>query len=202
MRRTHAYVDGFNLYHAIDDLKEPQLKWLDLRSLAQGLLRTAEILGAANYFSAYATWRPTSYSKHRTLYRGASRYRVNVVMGNFKKKNQKCRSCGATWIAHDEEGTDVHIAVQLVADAIRATCERLILISADSDLVPALNLARQHATAPIQVFVAAPPGRLSAARALGSKLEITVGRLRKALSPPEVVDAKGKLVASCPYDWR
>jgi NYN domain len=107
---------------------------------------------------------------------------VNVVMGNFKKKDQKCRSCGATWIAHDEKETDVHIAVQLAADAIRATCERLILISADSDLVPALNLAKQHATAPIQVFVAAPPGRPTAARALGSKLEITVGRIRKALS--------------------
>jgi hypothetical protein len=66
MRRTHLYVDGFNLYHAIDDLKEPQLKWRDLRSLAQGLLRTGETLGAVNHFSAYATWRPTSYTKHRT----------------------------------------------------------------------------------------------------------------------------------------
>ena len=29
-RRVSVYIDGFNLYHAIDALNENHLKWLDL----------------------------------------------------------------------------------------------------------------------------------------------------------------------------
>lgn len=36
-RRFIAYVDGFNLYHAIDDLRRPELKWLDLQGLCRGI---------------------------------------------------------------------------------------------------------------------------------------------------------------------
>ena len=27
--RVACYIDGFNLYHAIDDLDKPHLKWLE-----------------------------------------------------------------------------------------------------------------------------------------------------------------------------
>ena len=32
-KRVAVYVDGFNLYHAIDELRDNQLKWLDLWQL-------------------------------------------------------------------------------------------------------------------------------------------------------------------------
>lgn len=195
-------MDGFNLYHAVDDLRDQTLKWLNLRALSEGLLRPGEILATVNYFSAYATWRPSSYAKHRTYTAALRATGVNVVMGNFKKKDRRCLNCGATWVAHEEKETDVHMAVQLVADALRAACARIIVISADSDLVPAIKLAKRLATSPIEVFVAAPPGRYTAARELNPKLEITVGRVRKALLPMEVRDQAGKVVASCPADWR
>jgi hypothetical protein len=35
MRRVIVYIDGFNLYHAIDDLRKPWLKWLDLQAMAE-----------------------------------------------------------------------------------------------------------------------------------------------------------------------
>lgn len=34
MRKVICFIDGFNLYHAIDNLNQNQLKWLDLRKLA------------------------------------------------------------------------------------------------------------------------------------------------------------------------
>jgi hypothetical protein len=37
MRDVIAYIDGFNLYHAIDDLEKPHLKWLDLNALSKRL---------------------------------------------------------------------------------------------------------------------------------------------------------------------
>ena len=36
--RAAFYIDGFNLYHAIADLKEPFLKWLNLWELAATLI--------------------------------------------------------------------------------------------------------------------------------------------------------------------
>ena len=65
MRRVIVYIDGFNLYHAIDDLGKPHLKWLDLRALAESLLRADEQVKLVRYFSAYATWMPARYARHR-----------------------------------------------------------------------------------------------------------------------------------------
>ena len=65
MRRVIVYIDGFNLYQSIDDLNRPWLKWLDLRVMAEGLLRKDEVLKAVKYFSAFATWMPARYARHR-----------------------------------------------------------------------------------------------------------------------------------------
>jgi hypothetical protein len=42
--RVACYLDGFNLYHAIDDLQKPHLKWVDLEALAQSICRGDETL--------------------------------------------------------------------------------------------------------------------------------------------------------------
>ncbi len=63
MRRVYVYVDGFNLYHAIDDLGDDSLKWLDLWSLSESLIAQNETLYAVKYFSAYATWHASGYAR-------------------------------------------------------------------------------------------------------------------------------------------
>ena len=40
--RAAFYIDGFNLYHAIDDLGLPHLKWVNLFALARQLVRRDE----------------------------------------------------------------------------------------------------------------------------------------------------------------
>jgi hypothetical protein len=51
-----CYVDGFNLYHSIEALHEPPLKWSDLRALAQSFLSTDDELRGVVYFTAIADW--------------------------------------------------------------------------------------------------------------------------------------------------
>src|SRR5271154_442856 len=65
MTRVACYVDGFNLYHAVSDLRRQHLKWLDIQGLAQSICRPGEILVKTAYFSAYATWLPAPYARHR-----------------------------------------------------------------------------------------------------------------------------------------
>ncbi len=144
MRRVIAYVDGFNLYHAIAALKKPHLKWLDLHKLAAGVCGQDETLMGVHYFSAYATWLPEQVGRHREYVKALQHVGVRPVMGHFKEKRRSCRECGAKWVGHEEKETDVAIAVQLMADAFTDQFDRALIISADSDRpCPA-----HHSTAP------------------------------------------------------
>lgn len=172
MSRVITYIDGFNLYHAVDDLKDQSLKWLDLWALSASLLRENETLIGVNYFSAFATWLNEPYARHRVYVAALQARGVSAIMGKFKQKPRSCRACGAKWVGHEEKETDVHIAVRLVADALLNDFERAIVISADSDLAPALRVVRQHRPEK-QLLVVAPPGRFGSARDLGPKLELT-----------------------------
>jgi hypothetical protein len=63
--RVISFIDGFNLYHAIDKLDQPHLKWLDLRSLSLVFIcPQSQSLDGVYYFSAYADWLPQSKKRH------------------------------------------------------------------------------------------------------------------------------------------
>jgi uncharacterized LabA/DUF88 family protein len=185
MRRVIVYVDGFNFYHAIDDLRRPHLKWVDIRGVAESLLRKDEALKAVKYFSAYATWMPDRYARHRDYTDALLSRGVILHMAQFKEKPRKCRSCGARWKDHEEKETDVQIAVHMVADAMKGDVDRLILVSADTDLGPPIKMIAANAPR-CEVFVATPPGRFGLCRSLNPKLELTPGRLAKCLLPEHV----------------
>jgi hypothetical protein len=188
MRRVIAYVDGFNLYHAIDDLKKPHLKWVDLHKLAASICGADETLIGVHFFTAYPTWKPGPFARHQVYVRALQHAGVRCVIGHFKSKPQTCIKCGAQWTRHEEKQTDVAIAVQLMADAFTDQFDRALIINADSDLAPALRTIRQHH--PRRALdVIAPPGRFGSARDLKPKLVITPGRLAKCLLP-ETAQAK------------
>ncbi|MBA4172680.1 MAG: NYN domain-containing protein [Hyphomicrobium sp.] len=210
--RIIAYIDGFNLYHAIDDIgkpdprrpasataRRPHLKWLNLWTLCESFARQGEVLEGVNYFSAFATWRE-AHKRHIEYVKALEHAGVNCIMGHFKSKAQKCRNCGATWTQHEEKETDVHIASRIVFDAFEERYDRMILITADSDLAPALNLVKYKFPMK-QIFVVAPPGRHGHARSLNPSYTLTPGRLERHLLPPELYDAHGRLVASRPASY-
>lgn len=211
--RIIAYIDGFNLYHAIDEIgkpnpqkphantvRKPHLKWLNLWSLCQGLLRPGEELVEVNYFSAYATWRPDAHQRHIEYVKALEHVGVRCIMGHFKDKRRGCRSCGAQWTGHEEKETDVHIAGRLVFDAFENRFDRLFLITADSDLAPALNLVRAKFPAK-KIFVVAPPGRYNHARSLQPNYTLTPGRLAQHLLPASACDENGRVLFTRPLAY-
>ena len=145
--RTIVYIDGFNLYHAVDDLNEPHLKWVNLWSLSEKLLRAGQKLGAVKYFTAYATWRPESYRRHQRYVAALEACGVTPIIGRFKRKTVRCHAkCGRTYVTHEEKETDVNIGAHLIADALKDRFDRALVISADTDLNAAIALARSEAT--------------------------------------------------------
>lgn len=200
MRQVIVYIDGFNFYHAIDALRKPWLKWVDIHALGSSLLRDGETLKAVKYFSAYATWMPQQFARHRDYVNSVVAHGAIAHMAKFKEKSRRCRSCKATWVGHEEKETDVQIAVHMVCDALGGEADRLIVISADTDLSPAIA-AIANRVPQCEVFVASPPGRFAKGRGLKPAIEITAGRLGRCLLPETIALANGRVVTRPPsYD--
>ena len=88
----------------------------------------------------------------------------------------------------------------MVSDALRGDVNRVILLTADSDQIPAVKFLSTLQT--VKVTLIYPPGRASHARDLGDQVpdrrELTVGRLLTCLLPRTVYDEGGRAVAFMP----
>lgn len=195
--RVIAYIDGFNLYHAIDALGEPHLKWLDLWGLSNSLLRDGQALTAVNFYSAYATWLPGPYARHRQYTKALAATGVNIVLSKFKTRERHCRDCGATWKSREEKETDVHMAVDLVADTLENRYDLAIVVTADSDINPAITRVR---AAGKKLLMLAPPGRMRRSRELKPNREISRDLISRHLLP-ELVSQNGQVVATRPIQY-
>lgn len=185
LKRISVYIDGFNLFHAIKDLEDDGLKWVNLWRLSEQLVRGNENVTVVKYFSAYAKWRETSYRRHQRYVHHLENVGVRFIEGNFKRKRQRCRLCNRTFVLHEEKETDVNIGAHLLADACRDRFDRALIVSADSDLNQAVVLARNETSGKL-IDIVAPPGRKNMnSRAL---FEITTGKLRNSLFPDTIAN--------------
>lgn len=206
--RLAAFIDGFNLYHAIHDLGKPYLKWVDLRRLVESFAPAPQYtITKVVYCSAYATWRPDAYRRHREFVKATEARGVIALMGQFKEKDRTCRKCGATWKQHEEKETDVNLALQLLDAAHQDQFDRALLVSGDSDLVPAIRMIRAHHPSK-KVRILMPPGRgysmdlVNAAGPMKDARRLEVQHIDRALLPAEIVEPlTGKVVARRPVEY-
>lgn len=192
-KRVIVYVDGFNLYHSLDDLNQDHLKWLDLWSLSTKLLPEdgSEVVTTVKYFSAYATWREQSMRRHQRYVAALKAQGVSVILGRFKEKRNRCLSCGTRYISHEEKETDVNIGAHLMADALKDRFDRALVISADTDINGVVDLARNESDNKI-IHIVAPPGRRSRNRK--ALFAISKGKIKSSLLPSSLETADGRIV--------
>lgn len=202
--RVVAFVDGFNLYHAIARLERPHLKWVDLRRLFQRYLRPAsETLIGVYYFSAYAEWLPDARRRHRTYVAALVTTGVAPVIGKFRTKDRWCQRCRRASLGHEEKETDVNIALHLLDGGYRDGFDHALLVSRDSDLIPAVRMFRERFPEK-RLTIVAPPLRGHSAEMIRwatGKTKIRVEHLEQSLFPEEVRDSTGALVATRPAEY-
>lgn len=111
MIRVACYVDGFNVYHAIDDMSRAtrgelnHLKWLDLRKLMTIFTDPAvHNIVSVKYFSAYATWKPQQCARHKVYVAALENTGVDIILGQFKEKQVFCKNCLTFFTGHEEKG--------------------------------------------------------------------------------------------------
>jgi uncharacterized LabA/DUF88 family protein len=140
-----VYIDGFNLYFGLKDKYRRRYLWLDLQALAASLLRPGQTLTQVTYFTARIRDKPESQQRQSDYLDALEAHSplVTVVDGRFQAKDRRCRSCGETWVVYEEKETDVSIALALLEDAVLDRYDTALLLSADSDLCPAVRAAKR-----------------------------------------------------------
>ena len=203
--KVALYVDGFNLYHAIDELGKPQLKWLNLYTLGKSLLREGEHLAKVHYFTALVDWNIHKKMRHLDYIKALESNGVVVTRGSFKAIDKHCPQNRCMCPFHEEKQTDVGIAVQMLADAMTGVFTRGILLTADTDQIPTIKMIRSQCPS-VSLTWLAPPARMAFAREIGDLLpdrsELSEGQIGTCRLPGIVKDAGGKLVCTCPNEYK
>jgi len=200
-----AYVDGFNLYYGLHAKYRRRYLWLDLEHLTHRI-RPRDRIIAVRYFTALVRDDPAALARQQT-YLEALRVRsggiVAVHLGRYQSKTQQCWRCGNVWTSYEEKETDVHVAVSVVADSAIAASDIALIVSADSDLCPAIRTAR--ALNPRRGMIAAFPPRRSSFEIrslIPGAFTIAAADLRNSLLPEAVSDPATGRVYKRPGKWR
>ena len=170
MERVNVYVDGFNFYYGLKIMKKmdnewQKFYWLNYVSFFEQFIGENQILQKVIYFAAPPPVDADVKNRQKLLFNAnklLNPERFEVVMGKFYKKTLKCKVCKAKYYAYEEKQTDVNIAIRLVRDSFLDCVDTLVLVSADSDLVPPLKLIKElYPDKKIRVYF--PPGNISIA---------------------------------------
>ena len=166
--RTIVYVDGFNLYYRLLD-KRPALKWLDIKALAQKLLRPANVVTGVRYYTAHISGRMDATAPARQqIYLDALRTvpEVSIHLGAFLLSEKFAglakppafrpqATLPEPWpdvvkvIKVEEKGSDVNLACHLLLDAFEGNFDVAAVISNDSDLVEPIRIVTQVLGKPV-----------------------------------------------------
>jgi uncharacterized LabA/DUF88 family protein len=202
--RVSVYIDGFNLYHAIEKIKKNHLKWLNVWAFAASFLRQGEVLAKVHFFTALTYGDAGKQERHQTLMDALEATGVKVTRSEFKKAKKYCRTQERYCKFWEEKQSDVAIAVSMIADASSGATDRIVLVTADTDQIPAVQYILN--TYPnIEMSLAIPPGRKDEARDLGKCFadprEIEEPRIASNLLGPTVMVSVGRSITRPgPYD--
>jgi hypothetical protein len=81
MKKVIAYIDGFNMYHAIHKKLPDYFKWLDYHKLIESLLANDEVLKEVLLFTAKPVWNKAQTMRHQEYMRVMSELcGVNIIL--------------------------------------------------------------------------------------------------------------------------
>ncbi len=160
-------VDGFNLYHSVRDLERDyggRYHWLNIKQLCHSHLAPLgpDAHGAGvYYFSAFAehlaNQNPGVVKRHKAYVSALKATGVEVEMARFKAHDVHCtlfgqdgacclsdgEYCSGEFVHHEEKETDVALASKLLELALTTSLDSIVLLSGDTDYIPAIKTARR-----------------------------------------------------------
>ncbi|TSC76782.1 MAG: hypothetical protein G01um101433_671 [Parcubacteria group bacterium Gr01-1014_33] len=137
--RVFAIIDGSNFYHRLKELQGLEGNLLDFRytNFVQWLTGERSIV-QKTYYIGVVRAKPDD-KKAQTLRRNQQRLFAELRKDGWSIARGYLLESGGT---HHEKGVDVQIAVDLLVGAYENLYDTAILLSSDTDLIPALAKIR------------------------------------------------------------
>ena len=190
------------------------LYWLNLEEVVLSKLEPSEACQGVKYFSAPRRVPKKAPPEEVPMYLASNeRQRVylealrtceliEVILGWYSEgKPHRCRVCQTSWPNFEEKVTDVNIATHMLADAYEDRFDTALVLSADADLVPPIEVTRRLGK---KVVVGLFPGRRlsdNLRQRVDEVREISIKSLRKRRFSDELVRPDLPPLR-CPDGWR
>ncbi len=130
-------IDGSNFYFKLKDLKLHNLLSFHFGEFAKFLARSGKIVGAKYYVGRV---RQDGTPQSDKMLAGQQKLLANLKHHNYQYVlGYLLKADGA----YHEKGVDVHIAVDMLVTAYENLADRIVLVSSDTDLEPAIEKAKQ-----------------------------------------------------------
>jgi len=202
-QKVIVYVDGFNFYYGLKSISSKDNKWkkfywLDIVAFFEKMLNDKQELIEVNYYSARL--HDDAASKRQDLFFSANKLnpKFRLVLGKYLKKDILCNYCKNTIHSYEEKETDVRIATQIINDVYKNRCDIIIIVSADSDIITAVELIREINPAH-KIFVYFPPLRHSVSLSNSCdgerKLSDYKARFNQSMLPDNVTLLNGTIIS-------
>ncbi len=141
--------------------------------------------------------------RHRLLITALNMKGIKVIFGKFKLRDKKCPRCKKPYKTHEEKQTDVNISVKLFQCAYNNTFDTAILITGDSDIVPAIRAIKE--SFPVKkIGVVIPIGRSSEEmkNVCDFHMKMKQKHLRDSQFPDKIIiDPENNLFLERPPTW-
>ena len=132
-KRTLVQIDGSNFYHRLKELELKNLLDLDYQKILKLILLEGEKIALKKYYIG-AIKEKEGDSQSKKLMKNQRKF-----LGKLQKNNWKIGFGHMLKTdRYHEKGVDVLIAVDMLAGAYEDTYDKVILISSDTDLLPAI----------------------------------------------------------------
>jgi uncharacterized LabA/DUF88 family protein len=151
MKSIAFIIDGFNVYHSALDVETSIghcVKWLNLDALCRSflpLISNEGIVTSIQYLSAYAFHTTTdTVNRHKTFVKALESTGIEVMLHKFSETKKYCKNCKSIVTYFEEKKTDVAMGVRIMQLLIRKEADIVIIVSGDSDLIPAIVTAKEE----------------------------------------------------------
>ena len=136
MNRISFFIDGFNVYYSLKDFKkmvspDNDFRWFDLKKYVSQFIKNGT-LEDIYYFSAYVEGNKSRIHRQSLYKKAIESTEIKTVFHHFRR-------CGRS----EEKQTDVDIAVTMLKLAAMDKYDTGILVSGDSDFVPAVKAIKE-----------------------------------------------------------
>jgi len=135
--RVLIFIDGSNFYYKLKELGLEKTLSFDFSEFAKFLIEKNRLVSGRYYIGKVrfdgSKKSKTMIASQQKLFANLKKHKFEYVLGYLLKSGGR----------YHEKGVDVQIAIDMVIAAYENLCDKIILISSDTDLKPAIEKAKE-----------------------------------------------------------